>query len=66
MKIGDRIHYLQSCTSTNDVVKDMAVNGAPEGTVVIAEEQTLGKGRSQCLWHSLYGKASISQSFSFL
>ncbi len=56
MKIGDRIHYLQSCTSTNDVVKDMAVKGAPEGTVVIAEEQTLGKGRSRRLWYSPCGK----------
>ncbi len=34
----------------------MAVKGAPEGTVVIAEEQTLGKGRSQRLWHSPSGK----------
>lgn len=56
MKIGDQIHYLQRCTSTNDVVKDMAVKGAPEGTVVIAEEQTLGKGRSRRLWHSPCGK----------
>lgn len=56
MKIGERIYYLQSCTSTNDVVKDMAVKGAPEGTVVIAEEQTLGKGRSRRLWHSPSGK----------
>ncbi len=56
MKIGDRIHFLQICTSTNEVVKDMAVQGAPEGTVVIAEEQTLGKGRYQRLWHSPCGK----------
>ncbi len=56
MKIGDQIHYLKSCTSTNDVVKDMAVKGAPEGTVVIAEEQTSGKGRSQRLWYSPCGK----------
>ena len=34
----------------------MAVKGAPEGTVVIAEEQTLGKGRSRRLWYSPCGK----------
>lgn len=32
-------------SSTNTVLKEMAEQGAPEGTVVIAEEQTAGKGR---------------------
>jgi BirA family biotin operon repressor/biotin-[acetyl-CoA-carboxylase] ligase len=35
----------KSLTSTNDVLKTMAEDGAPEWTVVIAEEQTAGKGR---------------------
>ncbi|MCJ7581000.1 MAG: biotin--[acetyl-CoA-carboxylase] ligase, partial [Candidatus Aminicenantes bacterium] len=56
MKIGDPIHFLPTCTSTNDVVKDMAAHGAPEGTVVIAEEQTSGKGRYQRHWFSSCGK----------
>lgn len=32
-------------SSTNTVLKEMAEQGAPEGTVIIAEEQTAGKGR---------------------
>lgn len=31
--------------STNTLAKEMAVNGAPEGTVIIATEQTEGRGR---------------------
>lgn len=39
------IHVHQTVSSTNTVLKEMAEQGAPEGTVVIAEEQTAGKGR---------------------
>ena len=35
----------KTAQSTNDVLKKMAETGAPEWTVVIAEEQTAGKGR---------------------
>ena len=34
-----------SVTSTNDVLKTIASSGAPEGTVLIADQQTKGKGR---------------------
>lgn len=56
MKIGDRVHFLPTCTSTNDVVKDLAARGALEGTVVIAEEQTSGRGRYERHWFSLRKK----------
>jgi len=36
--------------STNDVAKELASRGAPEGTVVIAEEQTAGRGRLNRSW----------------
>lgn len=49
-----RIELFKSVTSTNTVLKQMAENGAPEGTVVIAEEQTMGKGR--------YGRSFYSPS----
>lgn len=39
------IHVYPTVTSTNTVLKEMAEHGAPEGTVIIAEEQTAGKGR---------------------
>ena len=36
---------VQSVTSTNTLLKAQAEQGAPEGTVLIAESQTAGKGR---------------------
>lgn len=39
------INVYRSVTSTNTVAKKMAAEGAKNGTVIIAEEQTAGKGR---------------------
>lgn len=41
----DRISYYESITSTNDVLKLLAQQGAPHGTVLIANQQTGGRGR---------------------
>lgn len=37
--------FFDTLASTNETAKDLAAQGAPEGTVVIAEHQTAGKGR---------------------
>lgn len=42
---GRRLYLLPQTTSTNDEVKRLAAHGAPEGTVVLAECQTQGRGR---------------------
>src|SRR4030095_358427 len=42
---GRTMYILPSTTSTNDIVKDLAQHGAPEGTAVVAEHQTQGRGR---------------------
>lgn len=42
----------KSVTSTNTILKNMAANGAPEGTVLVAEMQTNGKGRLGRCFHS--------------
>jgi BirA family biotin operon repressor/biotin-[acetyl-CoA-carboxylase] ligase len=42
---GRTLHLLAQTTSTNDDVKALALGGAPEGTVVLAEQQTRGRGR---------------------
>ena len=42
---GDSVFFFDSVGSTNNVLKEMAMNGAPSGTVVISDEQTSGKGR---------------------
>ncbi len=56
MKIGNRIHRVKSCPSTNDLAKDLALAGEKEGTVIIAEEQTKGKGTRGRRWYSLAKK----------
>jgi BirA family biotin operon repressor/biotin-[acetyl-CoA-carboxylase] ligase len=48
--IGQRVVYSPSLSSTNDALKALAVQGTPEGTLVIAEEQTAGKGRLGREW----------------
>lgn len=46
--------------STNDVAKTLAAQGAPEGTVIIADTQTGGKGRSGKSFHSPKGSLYMS------
>jgi len=48
--MGRRVVYYRSVGSTNDVARELAVQGAPEGTLVIADEQTAGKGRLGRRW----------------
>jgi BirA family transcriptional regulator, biotin operon repressor / biotin---[acetyl-CoA-carboxylase] ligase len=50
------IHRLETCLSTNDVAREMARGGAAEGTVVVADEQTSGRGTKGRVWHSARGK----------
>jgi BirA family biotin operon repressor/biotin-[acetyl-CoA-carboxylase] ligase len=42
--------YYPSLGSTNDLLKGLAAQGASEGTLVIADEQTAGKGRLDRKW----------------
>ena len=44
-----------SVTSTNTILKEMAEQGAKEGTVIIAEEQTAGRGRTGKQFYSPKG-----------
>lgn len=45
----------QETTSTNDRALELAAGGAPEGTLVAAESQTSGRGRSKRTWLSKPG-----------
>lgn len=45
---------LRETDATNIRAKDLAGSGAPEGTVVIAETQTMGRGRKGRTWFSPY------------
>lgn len=50
--MGKNLHYLDSVDSTQKVAQKLAYENAEEGTVVIAEEQTAGRGRMDRKWHS--------------
>jgi len=47
-----RIEYRQTVGSTNDIAKLLGAEGAPEATLVIADEQTAGRGRLGRAWWS--------------
>ncbi|MEK0314088.1 biotin--[acetyl-CoA-carboxylase] ligase [Cohnella sp. 56] len=53
---GRRLHLLDAVTSTQDVLRDLAEAGAPEGTLVIAERQDNGRGRMGRAWVSPPGR----------
>lgn len=54
--VGRRLIYLTSTSSTMDVARGEAESGAEEGTAVLAEEQTAGRGRFGRQWLSPAGK----------
>jgi BirA family biotin operon repressor/biotin-[acetyl-CoA-carboxylase] ligase len=53
--IGHRVHWLDSTPSTNDVAARLAESGASEGTIVVADMQTAGRGRHGRVWFSPRG-----------
>ncbi|RLQ95123.1 biotin--[acetyl-CoA-carboxylase] ligase [Falsibacillus albus] len=50
--LGHTIYYQESIDSTQKKAHHLAYDGCPEGTIVIAEEQTSGRGRLTRPWHS--------------
>ena len=58
--IGQQVIYYPSLTSTNEVAKREARQGAVEGTTIVAGEQTAGKGRLQRVWLSPEGSIALS------
>jgi len=46
------VHHYYNIDSTSSVAMDAARDGAPEGSVFLAEQQTAGRGRGGHRWHS--------------
>ncbi len=70
-RFNNIVYHYASVTSTNDVARELAECGAGEGTVVVAEEQTAGRGRlgrtwlspkSEGLYHSIILRPTIPPS----
>ncbi|PLS16327.1 biotin--[acetyl-CoA-carboxylase] ligase [Bacillus sp. M6-12] len=51
-RFGKEIVYEETVASTQQIAHKLANEDAPEGTIVIAEEQVSGKGRLSRSWHS--------------
>lgn len=58
--IGKKVITYPSLSSTNDIAKRQAKKGVREGTVVVAEEQTAGRGRLKRAWLSPKGSIALS------
>jgi BirA family transcriptional regulator, biotin operon repressor / biotin---[acetyl-CoA-carboxylase] ligase len=58
--IGQNILYYPVTTSTNDIARQQALARCPEGTAVIAERQTSGRGRLKREWVTPQGNIAVS------
>jgi BirA family biotin operon repressor/biotin-[acetyl-CoA-carboxylase] ligase len=56
--VGNTIMAYRDVKSTNDIAAREAEKGAEEGTVIVAEEQTQGRGRQGRSWHSPFGSGA--------
>ncbi len=54
------IQHHERLESTNDEARRLAVQGAPHGTVIHADEQTAGRGRLARAWYSPPGNLYMS------
>jgi len=55
--------WLERCASTNLLLREEALAGAPDGSVLAAREQTAGRGRAGRIWRQSPGR---DLAFSFL
>ncbi len=58
--VGQRVICYPSLSSTMEVAKQEVQRGAVAGTVIIADEQTAGRGRIKRLWLSPKGNIALS------
>ena len=58
--VGRQITYFQCISSTMDEAVRQAEEGVDEGAVILAEDQTAGRGRFQRAWYSQAGNIHLS------
>ncbi len=54
-KLGKPIYFYKETDTTNGRLRDLAVAGAPEGTIAVAEQMTAGRGRRGRHWEAPAG-----------
>jgi BirA family biotin operon repressor/biotin-[acetyl-CoA-carboxylase] ligase len=59
LSFGTPHRHFRQVGSTNTVAREMAEAGAPNGTVVTADEQTAGRGRQGRTWTAAPGSALL-------
>lgn len=58
--MAKHLHFHEVASSTQDIARELAENGAPEGTAVLAGRQESGRGRSGRSWLSPSGGLATS------
>jgi BirA family biotin operon repressor/biotin-[acetyl-CoA-carboxylase] ligase len=53
--MGRAIHFEETVTSTQKIAQSLANDGVQEGTIVVADQQTNGRGRMSRAWYSPSG-----------
>lgn len=54
-EIGRSVYFYETVPSTQKLAKELALNGANHGTLIVADEQTEGRGRLVRNWYSPKG-----------
>lgn len=54
---GKTVHFVKETDSTNNLGKRLSLQGAPHGTLVVAEYQSAGKGRLGRTWEAPEGSS---------
>jgi BirA family biotin operon repressor/biotin-[acetyl-CoA-carboxylase] ligase len=58
--IAKKLLVFPVLTSTMDAARREAAGGAPEGTAIVAERQTAGRGRLKRTWYTSEGNIAVS------
>ena len=58
--VGQQLYYYHRLATTMETAKELARKGTAEGTVIIADTQTAGKGRMGRAWLSPEGSLAMS------
>ena len=58
--VGHEIESYDQIESTNNLARKRGIDGAPEGTLILAESQTAGRGRHGRRWHAPPGSSILA------